>query len=125
MTEDPAHAAAETGATSRLLIHAHGKDANGVWRMGALVRRVWVRVWARAQHADRHDEALPLLEIRDLQGHRLLTLTDASTEVDVVLPTGTYHVTTQVGDERRSYTVALEQGTTTNLYLQPRRLQRH
>ncbi|QHE86159.1 T9SS type A sorting domain-containing protein [Hydrogenophaga sp. BPS33] len=98
---------------SRLLIHASVNGDGGRGMLGALVRRAWACV----RHTP--DSGVATLEIHDLQGHRMLTLTDASALVDIVLPTGTYHVTTQVGEKRRSYTAALQPGTTTVLYLQP------
>lgn len=121
MMEDLSLAGAAIGATSRLLIHATVDEADPPWAVGALVRRVWAQV----RHEPRNGDALATLEIRDLQGHRLLTLTDAGALVDVVLPTGTYHVTTQVGENRRSYTVALQQDATTDLYLQSHRARQH
>ncbi len=102
------------GTTSRLLIHARADSGHGLWNLPALLRR-WL---ARLRGAPRAQTAPSTLEIRDLPGHRLLTLTNANALVDVVLPTGTYHVTAQTGESRRSYTVVLEQDATTDLYLQ-------
>lgn len=103
------------GVTSRLLIHAPVNGGGGRGILSTLVRRVRALV----RHTAIGGVAVATLEIHDLQGHRMLTLTDPSALVDIVLPTGTYHVTTQTGKTRRSYTTALQPGTTIDLYLQP------
>lgn len=103
------------GTTSRLLIHARVDEARSNWTMPALLRRMLARV----RGVSNTEPAPSILEIRDLPGHRLLTLSHASALIDVVLPTGTYHVTAQTGESRRSYTVVLQQDATTDLYLQP------
>jgi hypothetical protein len=105
----------QTSATSRLLIHADAREGGGFMSIAGLLRRIRAAV----QHTSNQGPASPTLEIRDLQGHRVLTLSHATSVVDVVLPSGTYHVTTQLGLKSRSYTVALEHGTTTDLYLNP------
>lgn len=102
------------GTTSRLLIHACADAGGG--SLPALLRRWVARVWG-GPHTG---AALPTLEIHDLLGRRLLTLTNGGALIDVVLPTGTYHVTEQTGENRRSYTVVLAQNATIDLYLQPR-----
>jgi hypothetical protein len=104
---------------SRLLIHACADDAR--WSASVLWRRLLARVW----DAPRVDPTLPTLEIRDLPGRRLLTLTNAGALIDMVLPTGTYHVTALSGDNRRSYTVVLAQDAVTELHLLPARSRRH
>lgn len=114
-------AGAAHGSTSRLLIHACADEDHGAWTMPALLRRALARV----RGVPREGPALSTLEIRDLPGHRLLTLTNAEALIDVVLPTGTYHVTTQSGENRRHYTVVLEQDATTELHLLPARSHRH
>ena len=97
---------------SRLRIHGGGDGAR--WSLPSLWRRV------RA-HWRGGPDALSTLEIHDLPGRRLLTLSEAGTPVDIVLPTGTYHVTAQAGANRRRYTVVLEQDATTELHLLPAR----
>lgn len=103
------------GATSRLRIHADsssdGFEREGFRAMSAVWRRWWVRV--------RGGPALCTLEVRDLPGHRLLTLSNAGSLIDMVLPTGTYQVTTQTGESLRRYTVVLERDVITELHLQP------
>jgi hypothetical protein len=107
---------AECPATrSRLLIHACAGEAR--WSAAAL----WRRALARVRGSPCMDAALTTLEIRDLPGRRLLTLTNPDTLIDMVLPTGTYHVTALTGEDRRSYTVVLAQDATTEIHLVPAR----
>lgn len=111
MTDAHTPAGAPHGTTSRLLIHTIADD-DGRWTLPVLWRRALARV--------RGDGPAPhTLEIFDLPGHRLLSLSRVGAVVDLVLPAGTYHVTTQHGEHRRSYTVVLEQGATTELKLLP------
>lgn len=97
---------------SRLRIHAPAGDTG--WSLPCL----WRRVLARARGAP-HTDSLPTVEIHDLPGRRLLTLSNAGALVDIVLPTGTYHVSALSSNGRRSYTVVLEQNATTDLHLLP------
>lgn len=105
-------ASTDTIAASRLLIHAAGADGRKGWSIDSFLQRLRARVMDGA----RSDRPFLALEIRDLEGHRLLALDDAGPLVDVALPPGTYHVTTAFGAARRSYTVALAQGTSFDLY---------
>lgn len=99
---------------SRLRIHAFADEAR--WSMPVL----WRHVLARVRGTPRTDPGLLQLEIRDLPGRRLLTLSHAGAPlIDMVLPTGTYHVTALTGENRHSYTVVLEQNATTDLHLRP------
>lgn len=105
---------------SRLLIHACADETR--WSVPLL----WRRMLARMRGAPPTDLAPPTLEIHDLPGRRLLTLTHAGAPlIDMVLPTGTYHVTALTGENRHSYTVVLEQDATTELHLRPARSGRH
>jgi len=104
---------------SRLLIHACADETR--WSVPDL----WRRMLALLRGAPHTDLAQPMLEIHDLPGRRLLTLTNAGALIDVVLPTGTYHVTALTGENRRSYTVVLAQDATTELHLLPARSRRH
>lgn len=97
---------------SRLRIHAGGGGAR--WSLPGLWRRMLA-------HWQGSPDSLSTLEIHDLPGRRLLTLSEAGALVDIVLPTGTYHVTAQAGANRRRYTVVLEQDATTELHLLPAR----
>jgi hypothetical protein len=106
-------ACTDAPSVARLLIHA-GEAAGGTgWSVESLIRRVR----ARCLDETRNEQAPLGLEIHDLQGNRVLTLDTAGPLVDVALPPGTYHVTTQLGDVRRKYTVALEQGASFDLHL--------
>lgn len=98
---------------SRLLIRTIADDDNDRWTLPVL----WRRALARVRGVPGGEPAPPTLEIFDLPGHRLLSLTHAGVVVDLVLPAGTYHVTTQNGEHRRSYTVVLERDATTELKL--------
>lgn len=100
------------GATSRLLIHTLANGGGG-WTLPVLLRRALARVRGAASD----DPAPPMLDILDLSGHRLLTVTHVGTVIDLALPAGTYHVTTRNGGNRRSYTVVLVQDRTTELQL--------
>ena len=55
--------------------------------------------------------------IDDMQGHRLLAVQGASPVIDVPLVAGTYQITAQLGTVERSYSVALAQGASFDLYL--------
>ena len=101
------------GAASRLLIHAAEPPRMQGWSVASLLRRLRSRVF------ERHRAAAPplALEIHDLHGRRVLALADARPEVDVTLAPGTYHVSTQRGGARRSYTITLERGGSFELHL--------
>jgi hypothetical protein len=101
---------------SRLLIHAAGDDV-GDGGDGWSVESIVKRMRAHVLDGSRGDRAPLALEIHDLQGHRMLALGDAGALVDVVLPPGTYHVSTQIGSTRRRYTVSLEPGASYDLYV--------
>jgi hypothetical protein len=64
-----------------------------------------------------HERAALRIEIHDLQGHRILTVDDASPLLDVSLPAGTYHVSTRLGPVTRGYTMSLQAGGAFDLYL--------
>jgi hypothetical protein len=108
-------AGADGAAASRLLIHAMGKNRRAHRSLDAFIERLRARVI----DGRRNVQTLLGLEIRDLEGHRVLALPDAGPLVDVTLPPGTYHVSTARGDTRRRYTVALEPGAFVELYLNP------
>jgi hypothetical protein len=98
---------------SRLLIHAGMQPKGGLGSMAFLVRCVGAAV----RHATLDSPGASTIEICDLQGHRWLALSHSTSLIDVVLPTGTYHIITQRGQACRSYTVTLEQNTTTDLHV--------
>jgi hypothetical protein len=103
----------DAAAVSRLLIHAPGQDDSDGWSVDSLIQRMRSHVLERP----RGERPLLALEIHDLQGQRLLALDDACPLVEVTLPAGTYHVSTDLAGARRSYTVALERGASFDLYL--------
>lgn len=106
-------ASSDVCAASRLLIHAAGDDGSDGWSIDSIIQRMRAHVLG----GPRSKRALQALEIQDLQGHRVLALDDAGALLDVALPPGTYHVTTDLAGTRRRYTVALEQGASVDLYL--------
>jgi hypothetical protein len=108
-------------APSRLLIHAAGDDGCDGWTVAAVIQRMRLQVL----DGPRGGRPPLALEIHDLLGHRMLTLSDARRLVDIVLSPGTYHVTTDLAGTRRRYTVALEQGVSVDLYLRSRAVDRH
>lgn len=112
MITDIANASGQSAA--RLLIHA---DDAFVPRGGQFERPLQR---LRALYADGpwQDERSPLrLHIDDLQGLRVLSIDDAGPLIEVPLPAGTYHVTVQLGNVHRAYTMTLEQGAAFDLYL--------
>lgn len=63
-------------------------------------------------------ERLPLsLIVADLQGHEWFAMADVVTQIDLLLPVGTYNVTAVLGPTRRSYTLALQSDATFDLHL--------
>jgi hypothetical protein len=58
------------------------------------------------------------LALHDLQGHRLLELSDARFAIDLRLQPGTYHLSTLQCGARRQYTVALDPGAECTLRVQ-------
>lgn len=104
---------AATLSAARLLIHAEEPDGAGRHDASRLQRLLTLHA-----HAPRPCDRPPLnLRIDDLQGHRLHTVDDAGPLVDVPLPAGTYQVSVDLGQVRRSYTMTLEPGTSFDLYL--------
>lgn len=106
-------ASARVSAAARLLIHTRGDDGCAGWSVDSIIQRMRARVLDGL----RRDRALLALEIQDLEGHRLLALDDTGPLVDVALPPGIYHVSTELAGTRRQYTVALEQGASVDLFL--------
>jgi hypothetical protein len=106
---------------SRLLIHIASDCSSAAGSAVTFIRRLLAQ---RLQGPLR--ARVPLkLAIHDLQGRCTLALDDAGPLVDVTLPPGTYHVSTDHGGARRRYTVALEQGASFDLYLRGDRDGRH
>lgn len=64
------------------------------------------------------------LSVADLQGCEWFAMADVGSQVDVLLPAGTYNVTAVLGQSRRSYTLALQSGATFDLHL-PLAMARH
>ena len=75
------------------------------------------RLLALYSEGAEHERAALRIEIHDLQGHRILTVDDASPLLDVALPAGTYHVSTRLGQVKRGYTMSLQAGGAFDLYL--------
>jgi hypothetical protein len=112
----PAKAAALLPA--RLLIHSNedaGADACGVGG-GSRGGGILARALRRLLH---HDSGAVRLRVDDLQGRQVFAAAGARVLVDVPLPAGTYHISVHLGEQRRRYTVALEQGATFDLCLRP------
>jgi hypothetical protein len=106
-------ASAASPSAARLLIHAVSDDGSASLTFESWIRRLREHVRDGPHGA----QALRVLEIRDLAGHRVLAIDDAGALVDVTLPPGTYHVSASLGGARRSYTVALEPGACFDLYV--------
>jgi len=98
---------------ARLVIHAEGKSTAGGRRLAILMRRLR----ALCSIGLRETREPLRLDIDDLQGCRLLALEEAGPRVEVALPAGTYRIFAQRGDVRRSYTMTLAQGASSDLYL--------
>ena len=109
------HALASPGvsAVCHLLIHAKSDDGSNGWSVESLVQRIRAHVL----DGPRGERPPTRLEIRDLEGQRVLAIDGACTLVDVALSPGTYHVRAELTGTRRSYTVALEPGASFDLYL--------
>ncbi|MEO8718823.1 MAG: hypothetical protein ABI423_11460 [Burkholderiales bacterium] len=91
-------------AAARLTIHTAGECAAARGLFAFLTRKPRARA--------------PLgLHIDDAQGLRVLALDDAGPKVEVVLPAGTYRVSVQQGEMRRSYTMTLGAGASSDLQL--------
>ena len=99
---------------ARLLIHATDERRLSATDFSEKVRRLlpW-RSHGRLPGA----RAGLHLNITDARGFQVFALDDAGPLVDVPLPAGTYHVIARMGSVRRSYTMALDQGASVNLYL--------
>jgi hypothetical protein len=103
---------AATLSSARLVIHT-GSDA------GASVRHVKSLLrWLRSLYSPRPSPGEPLeLRIEDLQGRQVLAFGEGGPLIVVALPAGTYHVNAQLGSLQRRYTMALQAGTSFDLYL--------
>ena len=99
---------------AHLLIHADTEPVLKKTRLVATLRRLRSLY---SHELDNPDSAPLSLQINDLQGQRVFVVESAAPLLDIPLPAGTYHVTAQCGHVCRSYTMAIEPGTTFNLYL--------
>lgn len=98
-------------STARLCIHAE----NATVRKG---ESQLDRLRALYSSGQAHNERTPLhLKNEDMKGCEWLSLEDAGTQVDVLLPSGNYHVTAQLGSLRRGYTMTLCQDSSFDLHL--------
>jgi hypothetical protein len=111
---DTATPRTDPSADAHLLIHA---DAPGDHRRRRASESPLQRLLALYSDGADHDRASLRIEIHDLKGHRILTVDDASPLLDVSLPAGTYHVSTQLGPLKRGYTMSLQAGGAFDLYL--------
>lgn len=108
----------QTSSTLRpgahLLIHAGTRPAVGQTRFQATLRRLRLLYPHDVRNTD---SGLMRVQINDLQGQQVFGVESAETLLDIPLPAGTYHVIVQRGKVRRSYTMAIEPGTSFDLYL--------
>lgn len=96
------------GASARLAIRAAIDSHSTAGRVQALLGRLRVH-WGWAPHHAQPTQAV--IDIRDLQGRRVLELREVRPPLDLDLPSGTYHVSIAAGGQRRLYTIVLEAGT--------------
>jgi hypothetical protein len=108
-------------ATAHLTIHSAGRAGSGPGFMAMLRQRLRapLHAWRRRQAPARIG-----VQIDDLQGRPFFRSAEPWPLIDVPLPAGTYHVTVDLGELRRRYTVTLEPGAALDLYpqLQPHRV---
>ena len=104
--------ASDPAAAARLLIRGEMPGPVMALRMQALMRRLRLRCGLPARPA-RASEAN--IDIRDLQGRRVLEVRAARPPLDLDLPAGTYHVSIDAGERRRLYTIVLEPGASFEL----------
>ena len=100
--------------SARLVIHAEADAGTRGTPVGARLQ------WLRALYSvgARYRKRAPLrLKIEDLHGHPVLAIEDGGPRIELALPAGTYQVTAQVGEERRNYTMTLDQGQSFDLHL--------
>lgn len=116
MTEAPTGATPLSLSLSHLLIRADDTPSVGHGAWAALLRRLRSSVAIALRQRRRTAAGV---RIDDLQGRHFFASEDARSLIDVSLPAGTYHVTVQLGDFSRRYTVTLAQGTTVDLHLPP------
>jgi hypothetical protein len=100
-----------TRSQARLSIHAESASAR-------ITENPLERLHSLCSVGQQHNERAPLnLKIEDLQGCVWFDRNNVGPLVDVSLPAGTYHVTANLGNLRRGYTLTLEQGAMFDLYL--------
>ena len=92
---------------ARLSIRASADGAGGSAPVQRVLRRLGVH-WGRGKPPAAGLTAV--IDIRDLQGRRVLEVREARPPLDLELPAGTYHVSVVAGDQRRLYTILLEPG---------------
>jgi hypothetical protein len=103
-----------TPPAARLLIHT--EDVIGTspsWFKAALRR-----IRALYTHAFTSTAQVPLsVKVIDLQGHCVCVIESVGPLIAIPLPCGTYHVKAQFGEICRNYTLTIEPGKSTDLYL--------
>ena len=101
-------------AAAHLLIRVDGEHRSGCRSLQSPLR--WLLEWCsrRARPTRR-----PLLDLRvdDALGRPVLAVQDPGSLIDLPLPSGTYHVSANLGRVRKSYTLALQAGTPFELHL--------
>lgn len=99
---------------SQLLIHTDDPSSFGTSRFQPLLRRLrsfYTQVLPGSKR-------LPIkILIFDLQGHCVFSTEWAGPLVSVALPGGAYHIKAVFGEMRKSYTLTIESGIATDLYL--------
>jgi len=99
---------------SQLLIHTDDPYTVGASRFKPVLRRL------RSLYTQvlPGNKPLPIkILIFDLQGQCVFSTEWAGPLVSVVLPGGAYHIKAVFGEMRKSYTLSIESGMATDLYL--------
>jgi hypothetical protein len=103
-----------TPPAARLLIHTEVvTGANPSWFKAALrqIRALYANAFTSTAR-------MPLsVKVIDLQGHCVCVIESVGPLIAIPLPCGTYHVKAQFGEICRKYTLTIESGTSTDLYL--------
>jgi hypothetical protein len=100
-------------ATACLVIHAVPGAVSSRHGLDSVIERL--RAFFRARN--RTGESLSFtVQIDDLGGRRIVDIHDAVPLVHVLLPAGTYNVIARRGGIQRAYTIALDCGSTFDLY---------
>jgi len=99
---------------SQLLIHTDDPYTVGTSRLKPVLRRL------RSLYTQVLPGSKPLpikILIFNLQGQCVFSTEWAGPLVTVILPSGAYHIKAVFGEVRKSYTLSIESGMATDLYL--------